>query len=205
MLEGAKYRVRILERNEKLCRELSGMLQRTVVINGDATSNQQLKEEQVGEADFFIAASHDDEDNVMACLQAKNLGTRYCLTLIHRADYAEVISKNSEQLRIHAAVSPREASSRDLLRFVTTERFHSVMSLAGGAEVIEAVVEPGGRLAEQKVSAVTWPEGSGLVALLHGSQAMVPTAEDVIQAGDTLYALVSREARKAFVKLLGSR
>jgi trk system potassium uptake protein TrkA len=205
MLESAKYRVRILERNEKLCREISSTLQRTTVINGDATSIQQLKEEQISEADFFIAATNDDEDNVMACLQAKNLGTRYCLTLIHRTDYAEVISKNSEQLRIHAAVSPRVTSSRDLLRFVTTERFHVVMSLADGAEVIESVIGEHGELARKRVAEVPWPEGSGLVALLQGSEATVPTADDVIQAGDTIYALVSAEAKKAFVRLLADR
>jgi trk/ktr system potassium uptake protein len=202
MLEGGKYRVRILERNERVCREISTTLQRTVVIHGDATSIQQLKEEQVDRADFFIAASRDDEDNVMSCLQAKNLGTRYCLALIHRADYADVISRNSEQLQIHAAVSPRVATSRDLLRFVTTERFNVIMNLAGEAQVWESIVEKDGRLSGKKVSEIEWPEGSGLVALLHGSEALVPTAADVMEAGDTLYAIVSSKARKAFVRLL---
>ena len=50
-----------------------------------------LNEERVGEADFFVAATHDDEDNVMACLQARDLGAKACLTLIHRADYELVI------------------------------------------------------------------------------------------------------------------
>ena len=29
-----------------------------------------LEEEEVGSADFFIACSKDDEDNIMTCLQA---------------------------------------------------------------------------------------------------------------------------------------
>lgn len=202
MLEGGGFRVRIIERDEGVCRQISALLQKTVVINGDATSMQQLKEEQVGEADFFIAASRDDEDNVMTCLQAKNLGTKYCLTLIHRADYADVISLNSDQLRILDAVSPRVAVGRDLLRFVTAEKFHVVMKLAGGAEVLETVIREESSLVGKKVAEVKWPEGSGLVALLQGQEAQVPAGEDVIQAGDTLYAVVSPGARRAFVKLL---
>jgi trk system potassium uptake protein TrkA len=202
MLEGGRQRVRVLERNPKLCRRLSETLQRTVVIQGDATSVEQLKEEQVGEADFFIAATEDDEDNVMTCLQAKNLGTRYCLALVHRVDYADVISRDSQQLRIRAAVSPRESALRDLQRYITKARSNTVLKLPGGAEVLEAVVPGSGNVTGRKVSEVPWPEGSVLVAQLHGSSALVPGADDVLASGDTLYALVSAEARRAFARLL---
>ncbi len=43
----------------------------------------ELEEEQVGEADFFVATSPSDEDNVMTCLQAHNIGASNCLTIIH--------------------------------------------------------------------------------------------------------------------------
>ncbi|MGA1236686.1 MAG: Trk system potassium transporter TrkA [Limisphaerales bacterium] len=202
MLEGSRHRVRIIERDPRLCRYLSENLQRTVVIQGDATSVQQLKEEQVGDADFFIAASGDDEDNVMTCLQAKSLGTRYCLTLIHRADYADVISRNSQQLQIHAAVSPRESVLRELMRYITLDRSNTVLHLPGGAEILEAVIPETGPVAHHRISEVAWPEGSVLVALLHGSEASVPGPEDVMSPGDTIYALVSAEAKPAFSRLL---
>ncbi|MCP5517415.1 MAG: Trk system potassium transporter TrkA [Verrucomicrobiales bacterium] len=202
MLEGRRYRVRIIERNEALCRELSNALQRTVIIHGDATSVQQLKEEQVGRADFFIAASEDDEDNVMTCLQAKSLGTRYCLTLIHRADYADVVSRNSEQLQIRAAVSPREATNADLLRYISTDRSNTILEFPDGTEVSESVIPTDSPLIGRQVAAVKWPRGSGLVALLRGSEAIVPGPNDTIEAGDIVYALVAHAARKAFARLL---
>lgn len=201
MLEGHRYRVRIVERDAVLCRRLSETLQRTVVIQGDATSVQQLKEERVGDADFFIAATEDDEDNVMTCLQAKSLGTRYCLTLIHRADYADVISRNSKQLQIHAAVSPREATNRELLRYITPERANTILKLGDDAEVIELTVPATGLLPGSKVAGVKWPEGSVVVALLHGSEAKVPGPDDQLAAGDTLYAIVAEKVRKQFVEL----
>ncbi|HEY1170872.1 MAG TPA: Trk system potassium transporter TrkA [Verrucomicrobiae bacterium] len=202
MLESGNYRVRIMELDPKKCRELSEILQNTVVINGDATSLQQLREEQVGDADFFIATSRDDEDNVMTCLQAKSLGTKYTLALIHRADYANVISRNSTQLGIMGAVSPRVATSRDLMRFITSEKFHVVLTLAGGSEVLELTVSEQSSTVGKKVSKIPWPEGSGLVAMLRGQEAMVPSAEDTILAGDTVYAMVSPSARKPMVKML---
>lgn len=202
MLESGNYRVRIMELDPKKCRELSDILQNTVVINGDATSLQQLREEQVGQADFFIATSRDDEDNVMTCLQAKSLGTQYTLALIHRADYANVISRNSTQLGIMGAVSPRVATSRDLMRFITSEKFHVVLTLSGGSEVLELLVSDRCSARGRKVSEIHWPEGSGLVAMLRGQEAMVPSAEDTILAGDTVYAMVSPSAREPMIKML---
>lgn len=202
ILEGHRYRVRLIESDAQRCRQLSETLQRTAVIHGDATSVQQLKEEQVGDADFFVAATEDDEDNVMTCLQAKSLGTRYCLSLIHRSDYADVISRNSQQLQIHAAVSPREATNREVLRFVTTDRSHRVLKLEGDAEVLEAVVPPACALTGRSLSDIKWPDGSVVVALLHGSEARVPSAEDKMTAGDTIYAVVAGKAKRKFNRLL---
>ncbi len=92
MLESIDCTVRVFERNPELCASLADRLSNATIINADATVVAELEEEQVGKADFFISTSTDDEDNVMSCLQAHTLGVKSCLTLIHRADYAEAIS-----------------------------------------------------------------------------------------------------------------
>ena len=203
MLEGSKFKVRILEKDRVRCEELSQTLQQTVVIHGDSTSMQQLKEEQIDQADFFIAVSEEDEDNVMTCLQAKNLGAKRCVALVHRADYADVISKSKERLGIHGVVSPREATSRDLLRFISAERFHVIASLGEGIEVLEYHLKASSPCQGRKVSEISWPEGAGLVALLRDSAARVPVAEDVLKEGDVVYGIVSPRSKKAFGKLMG--
>jgi trk system potassium uptake protein TrkA len=203
MLEGKRHlKVRIIEHDKGRCEQLVELLQSTTIIHGDATSVAQLKEEQVGDADFFVATSHDDEDNVMTCLQARNLGTPHCLTLVHRADYADTISVNRERLGIRAAVSPRVAVGKELMRFVTSEDHHPVLTLPGGADVLEITVPGESKVCGRKIAEIEWPVGSGLVALLHGQQAVVPGGRDLIQAGDTLYAVTTAAARVPFIRLL---
>jgi trk system potassium uptake protein TrkA len=201
MLEGWNYRVRIFETNPSLCEDLTERLASTTVLNVDATSLSELREEQVGDADFFVATSESDEDNVMTCLQAHNLGAKHCLTLIHRADYADAISSSGAHIGIMAAVSPREATRRELERFVTSDRYHVIKALEN-CDLIEASVPEGAEIVDKKVSEVEWPEGSGLVALLHGVHASVPAADDVIHAGDHIYAMVSTSARNKLLKVL---
>ena len=201
MLESWNCRVRIFESDPAICEDLTHRLSNTTVLNVDATSLAELREEQVGDADFFVATTQSDEDNVMTCLQAHNIGAKHCLTLIHRADYADAISSSSTQLGIMAAVSPREATRRELLRFVTSDKFHTVKALEDG-ELLEVSVPDNARIVDKAVSEIEWPEGSGLVALLHGVQACVPAADDIVRAGDHLYAMVSTKAKKKFLKLL---
>ncbi|NDC60129.1 MAG: Trk system potassium transporter TrkA, partial [Alphaproteobacteria bacterium] len=130
-LEGGAFRTRIIEKDRRVCENIGRQLQHCTVINADGTSLRELKEERAGDADFFVAATQDDEDNVMACLQARDLGAKACLTLIHRADYASAIQRSGAQLGILDAVSPRVAVARELSRFVTAEGSTVLRTLPG--------------------------------------------------------------------------
>lgn len=200
-MESWNSRIRIFEANSDRCEHLSDSLANVTVLNADATSLAELKEENLGQADFFIAVTEVDEDNVMTCIQAHSLGTKNCLTLIHRADYADAMTGFGERMGIRAAVSPREATRRDLMRFVTSDKFHLLRRLHAG-ELIEAAVAEGSAADGKQVKDVQWPENCVLMALLHGIRAVAPAAEDEIVAGDHVYALVAPKAKKAFLKLV---
>ena len=201
MLESVDCDVRIFEHDAALCAKLTDRLVNTTVIRADATVLAELEEEQVGSADFFIATSADDEDNVMSCLQANSLGVRNCLALIHRADYAAVISANGSQMGIRAAVSPREATRREIQRFITTDKYHVVKKFEG-ADLIEMRVAKGSIAAGHMVREVAWPAGVVAVGHVRGLHAEVPGPETVLLADDYMYLMVARGSLKGLVKLL---
>lgn len=201
MLESFDCKVRIIEKSVDRAQQLTGLLSDTTVINTDGTVLAELEEEQVGDADFFVATSGSDEDNVMTCLQANNLGTKNCLTLIHRADYADAISASGRHFGVLAAVSPREAARRELERFLTSDKFHTVKKMGAG-EVIETQVAKASIAAEHMISEVEWPEGCVIVARMRGLHAIVPGPDDVLRPGDMVYAMVAPKVRKKFLKLV---
>jgi len=201
MLESWNCKVRILEKDPVIAAEVADRLSNTTVINTDGTVLSELEEEQVGEADFFVATSTSDEDNVMTCLQAHNLGTKNCLTLIHREDYAKAISASGRHFGMLAAVSPREACRRDLEKFITSDRYHIVKQLGGG-DIIETTVEKASIVAQKTVGEIEWPEGCVLVAKMRGIHADVPGPDDILEPGDIVYAMVSQKVRKKFLKLV---
>lgn len=201
MLESWHCKVRIFEPDAEVCRELTNKLSNTTVINADATSVAELEEEQVGQADFFVAVSASDEDNVMTCLQAHNLGAKNCLTLIHRADYARAISASGRHFGVMAAISPREAALREISRYITSEKYH-VMKKIGEAELIQVRVASGSKVAGKKIRDISWPANSVIVGLVQGKQALVPGAEEVISSGNDLYVMVTKKSLRKFINLV---
>jgi len=201
MLESIDCTVRVFERDPQICANLADRLTNATIINGDATVSSELEGEQIGEADFFISTSVDDEDNVMSCLQAHTLGVKNCLTLIHRADYAAAISASGHHFGIRAAVSPREATRREIQRFITTDSFH-VLKKFDEVDLIELRIGNASIAAGHMVKEIDWPPGVVLVGKLRGLHAEVPGPDEVLLGGDHLYAMVSKDARKRFLKLL---
>ncbi len=203
MLESIDCTVRVFERDSAICASLADRLSNATIINADATVSAVLEEEQIGEADFFISTSVDDEDNVMSCLQAHTLGVKNCLTIIHRADYAAAISASGHHFGIRAAISPREATRREIQRFITSDSHHIVKKF-DGIDLLEMRVGKGSIAAGHMVKEIDWPPGTVLVGKQRGLHAEVPGPNDVLLGGDHIYAMVSRDALKRFLKLLAA-
>lgn len=201
LLEGGPFEVRILEKDGARCRKLSELLQHTTIIQGDASSAQQLREEQIEDADFFVAASEYDEDNVMAFLQAKRLGVDHALSIIHRADYADVIDTSRGQLGLEAAISPRQATMRDLLKFVEGPRYHQIVELLGQVELVQFTVQPEAAVAGRRLAEISWPPSSALVAVLRDEEAIVPGGQVALQPDDVAFAVTLPDSRNRLAKL----
>ena len=138
----------------------------------------------------------------MACLQAKNMGVKFVIPIIHSADNSAVIAQNVKQFGFLAAVSPRHVNMQDLVRFVESDDFHSVGQLSNDVELIQFTVHEDATVAGKAVKDVAWPKGSNLVTFLRNEKVIVPDGGDVILAGDSLYAVVLPHARKRLLKLL---
>ena len=202
MISSWGCQIRIFEKDQDLAEQLAEELAGTAtVIHADATSLNELREEQIGEADFFISTTQSDEDNVMTCLQAHNLGTKNCLPLIHRTDYANSVNQSKNKLGIKEAIIPRETVRRELMRFITSDKYHVVKKIPAG-EIIETTIREKSKVAGKKIEEIALPAGSIFIALIKGIHAKVASANDVIDVGDTVFSIVSDEAKKSFLKLV---
>lgn len=107
------------------CRDLAEAFPNVTVINGSATSLRLLEEEQIGDADYFMACTKDDEENVMTCLQAKKLGVAHVELVINKPDYEQVLQNISGFLNFESIVSPRRVTVSEIKNSSPTRTIQS--------------------------------------------------------------------------------
>ena len=203
LLNNSRFKVRILEKDPRLCRSLAERFPHITVINGDATSLRLLEEEQISSSDYFVACTKDDEDNVMTCLQASKLGARHVHLIINKADYEEVIKGLKDTLGLEAVLSPRIATVNEVLRYLSKEAYIELGELPGGAgKILEMVVPPNSPCHGKSIRELPLPKGSLIVALLHKYQAKVPSADDKLLSGDRVVIIIQQSHVQELLEML---
>ena len=144
-LQGERFSVVLMEQAVERSEFLAKHLVRSTVVQADATRRSILEEERVGSADYFIACTGDDENNIMAGVEARDIGAKNIMAVVGRPDYANVVGK----LGIDLAVSPRDVLALQILGFLNTGPVISRSTLlGGGVGVYEIEVLPGAQATE---------------------------------------------------------
>ena len=202
LLSNPRFKIRVIEKDLELCRSLAESLPNVTFVHGEGTSLRVLEEEEVGSADFFIACSKDDEDNIMTCLQAYKLGAQHTMLAINRADYIEVLDKLSFSLGLELAVSPRIATANEVLRYIGKKSF---IELEEGEKcstcIIELDIRPNSIVSGKRIREVKWPDGCVIVGQESNFIPRMPTGDDILQAGDSIIAIIGKEKLKELLKL----
>ncbi|MDB4349503.1 Trk system potassium transporter TrkA [Omnitrophica bacterium] len=81
------------------------------VFYGDSTNSEILQELQVEQADCFIAAGKDSEDNIMSCLLAKNTGADRVIALRNDDRYMGLF----DSLGIDHVINPQDITSNMII------------------------------------------------------------------------------------------
>ncbi|HKX45605.1 MAG TPA: Trk system potassium transporter TrkA, partial [Planctomycetota bacterium] len=176
--------VRVLERDPARAREISTLFGPNVmVLVGDAMDLDLLHEERIDEANVFIAATGDDEDNIMACQLAKSHGVERTVALVNKPSYIKLY----DLLGIDFAISPRLLCANRILRVVRAGSINSVAVIGDGrAEILEIEARLRAGRGARKVKNLSLPRGVVIAAVVHGEDVVVPRGDTPIHDGDRL-------------------
>ncbi len=201
-LEDQRFGVVLMEQDRDRCDFLASHLKHAVVVHSDATRRADLEEERVGSADVFVACTGDDENNIMASVEAKDIGAKRIMALVGRPDYAQVVGK----LGIDMAVSPREVIAKQVLGYLNTGPIVSKTTLGegGGLSVLELDVREGTPATEHVLASLSLPPQCLIAAVIREGFAKVPGGDDRLQPGDTAVVLVDDEVIEEVVALFSA-
>ncbi len=192
--------IKIFERDLRRCRELSNQLKRTLIIHGDATDIQLLKDENVEDSDLFIAADEDDKYNVLSAVLAKQLGATKTITQLRMSDYIPLV----EKIGIDQNISPRLLAAGAILKYVHRSNILSITLIGdASAHVIEMIVPAAARHTNVPLYQLHFPKGGIIGTIVRGDRVIIPRGNDVVQAGDKLIVFVLPEASRAVENYFG--
>ena len=174
-------RVKILERDMSRAQEIAAKLERALVLQGEPTDRDFLVEQGIGNADAVVAATENDELNILASLLAKNIGVGRTLTVINKPDYIPL----AEAAGIDVAGSPAIITARKIAHFVLRGGAVAAAVLEKSTlEAIEFVVSPSARIVGKVAAEAGLPPTAIIGAVIRGARPVVPPDDTPIEAGD---------------------
>lgn len=172
------------------------------VVRGDACEARTMEEVGISRADVVIAVTGDDEDNLVICQVARrrfNVGRT--IARLNNPKHEEIFQK----LGIDITVSPTSTILSLIESELPTSRFVPLMKLKrAGLEIIEMRVLSGSPILGKKLRDINLPRISNIALIIRGKDYIIPNADSQIEAGDDVFALVSREGEDALRNTFGA-
>ena len=184
-------KTKIIESNRERAELIAGLLDKTMVLQGDVLDPDLLQEANVESTETVVALTNDDETNILASLLAKRHGSKRAITLINKSTYEPLINS----LGIDAVVSPRNITVSTILQHVRRGRIHSVHTLREGfGELIEAEALETSEMVGKPLREVNLPSGVILGAIVRDGVMICPTGSTVVQTKDRIVLFAAADS-----------
>ncbi len=187
----------LMESSEELAEDLAKQFD-ALIIKGDGTNLDALKDAGLNKADVFVSVTGDDNVNLISCQLAKNLFK--VPTVIGRVNNPKNEGVFSS-LGIENIISTTRASAIQIKNNIGDTK---TLLTVGGREtqVLEFTVVEGSPLAHQKIATAGLPKGTIVADIMRGDNSILPDGETILRPGDIVTVLTRpknlREVKKMF-------
>ena len=188
--------VKIIEQNRKRCEELSLLLPKAIIINGDGTDAELLKEEGIDSIESFVPLTGMDEENIMLTLHARQLSDAKVITKINRLAFKNVIA----ELNLGSVIYPRMITSESIIAYVRAKtasidsNIETLYHLFDGrVEAIEFSIDVTSKVTDIPLMKLKLKEQVLVAFINRNGRIILPSGQDCIQLGDTVMIVTTHK------------
>ena len=158
-------------------------------IHGNGATVPVLEEAGVDDADLVIAATAEDELNLLACLIAKRVGARNTIARVRNPEYIDVMSLIKEDLGLSMSINPEMACAHEMARILKFPAMITIDTFAKGrVEILQFKITEKSPLAGIQLKDISKYKKRILVCAVERSEEeiYIPSGNFTIQAGDKI-------------------
>lgn len=190
--------IKIIESRKARSEQIADELSEVLVLHGDGTDINLLKEESIHEMDVVVSVTDSDEKNLLCSLIAKKLGVKKVIARADRSDYISLF----EMVGVDSAVSPRGATVNEVLKLTMGTGIESITTIEGQkAEIIEYTASSKSKIVGKQLRDVKFPAGAIVSMIVHNGRTIVPRGSHVIQENDRVVVFALPSSIEAVEKL----
>lgn len=178
-----------------------------MAIQGNGVSTTTLKEAGVDSADLLAATTNSDEVNMVCCLLAKNLGTKYTIARIRNPEYTSTVGELRKNLKIDMVINPESTTATEITRLLRFPAAANIQSFCRGkVELMGFRLQEGDFLIGKPLH--TLSDNVKKLSLLfcaadRNGELLIPKGSYVPQVGDKLYLIGRPDSLDQFFHILG--
>ena len=184
-------RIKIIEKDKSRAEMIANELNNSIVINGNGLDENVLTEANLEEIETVIALTHDDEDNLMACVLVEKFSKdKRTMALINKPNYSLLQSS----LKIDDLIDPRMNTVSSILKHVhkgTIETAYTILN--GEYEVIEAEIIETSELINIELKNSNLPDEIRIGAILRDKNIIIPRSNFIFKKEDIVVFLAKRD------------
>lgn len=201
-LAGEGHDITVIDRDPDIIRRLSNELD-VICVEGSAANPETLREAGAEDADLIMAATKDDELNMVCGISARRIGTKHVIARIRDPEYLMQTEFLREALGLSVIVNPEHECAKEISRIL---RFPSAVRVdafsKGSAEIIEHRIQPGAKLDGVRLRDLPRVFGAKVLVgvVERGGEAIIPNGDFELRSGDRLSVSgSSNELRRFFI------
>ena len=194
-----KMKVKIIEMNPDRCKELSAMLDKALIINGDTSNQNTLYEEGIEEADAFISLTSIDEENIVYSMFASLKKVPRIITKVNHIDLDGVV----EAAHIDTVITPHRIASDVLVQFVRALSHSKKSSCEAiytfdddSVEIQEFSIKDAFKATDIKLKDLNIKDDVLIIAIQRGRNIIIPNGNTTIKENDTVVLIDSSHELK---------
>ncbi len=182
------HEVTLIEQDRGTVEEIRADVPEVSVMLGDGCEPWVLEDADMAHADVVVAATGDDEDNLVTSLLAKQ---EFAVPrVLARVNHPKNEWLFTEQWGVDTAVSPPHMLTSMVEEAVTTGDLVQLLRLEGGRiAIVEMRLTNDSPAAGRPIYELRLPKDAAIVAILRDGHVVIPQPETVFAAGDELVAI----------------